>query len=210
MYDTNEHAPMRPTLVPGKKYKYPIIGETRDVEGGWWWVRQIRDTKHGFDLLFGTPVTRAEPYPTRLPRIIPTQPLLDYWEANKTRHDKTLFDLPAGRTTLKRVRRRYGFHVLNDRDEFFQEHIDDLRTLTSRQFAAKYKLNVDVVKDARNRYAGPVTRKIGWWREPRVVNILLSRLTLREKGAKLGIGMTHAMRLGRRVAAEQERMPLAA
>ena len=208
MYDTNECAPIRPVLVPGKKYKYPIIGETRDVEGQWWWVRQIRETKHGFDLLFGTPVAASAPYPTGLPAIIATQPLLDYWEANKTRHDRTIYDVPAGRTTLKRVRHRYGFHVLHDKDEFFREHIDDLRTLPPRQFAAKYNLRAHVAFEARNWYCGPVAREIGWWRQPRVLNILLSRLTRKQKGLKLGIGRSHAGRLSARAAEEQ--LPLAA
>ncbi len=199
----NEHAPTRPMEIPGKKYNYPIIGATRDVEGRWWWIRQIRETKHGFDLLFGTRVSRTEAYPTGFPGIIATQPLLDYWETNKTRHDSTINNLPAGRSTLKRVRCRYGFHVLNDAAEFYQENIDDLRTLTPRQFARKHKLNVNVVSGARFRHLGPVAREIGWWRQPRVLNILLSHLTLREKGLKLGIGTSQAHRLTIRATAEQ-------
>ena len=200
----NEHAPMRPMEIPGKKYNYPIIGETKDVEDRWWWVRQVRETKHGFDLLFGTPISASGSYPTGFPGIIATQPLLDYWEVNKTRHDSTINDLPAGRTTLKRVRHRYGFHVLKDTAEFYQEHIDDLRTLTPRQFARKHKLNVNVVFDARLRHLGPVAREMGWWRRPRVLNILLSHLTLREKGLKLGIGTSQAHRLTTRATAEQQ------
>jgi hypothetical protein len=192
-----------PEWVPGKTYKYPIIGEITDVDGRLWWVRQIRETKHGFDLYFGTPASRALFYPTGLPAIIATQDLLDYWEANKTRQDKTLFDLPAGRTTLKRVRQRYGFHVVIDKDDFFREHIDDLRILSITQFAAKHGLNPCVVAQARIKTIGRTARQVGWWREPRVINILLSRLTLREMGEKLGVGTSQAWRLRERGRAEQ-------
>ncbi|MGD0499726.1 MAG: hypothetical protein ABSC23_14960 [Bryobacteraceae bacterium] len=87
-----------------------IIGHVRDVEGGLWDVRQIRDTKHGFDLLFGSPVPRLGSYRGGLPRLIATRPLIDFGDANRTKHDGVLYDLPAGRSTLKRVRHRLGFH----------------------------------------------------------------------------------------------------
>ncbi|HEX4748066.1 MAG TPA: hypothetical protein VH302_00860 [Bryobacteraceae bacterium] len=185
------------------KLKYPPIGETRDVDGHLWYVRQVRETKHGFDLLFGSPESRAEPFPIRLPRLIPTQSLQNFWEANKTRHDSTIYDLPAGRSTLKRVRRRLGFHVEKDTAKYWKKHIDDLRVLTATQVAAKHQMNGCVIRHVRSRLLGKMTREIGWWREPRVVNILLSPLTLREMGKKLGIGTSHAGRLRRRVLQER-------
>ena len=60
------------------KYKYPILGQVRDVEGGLWNVREIRDTKYGFDLLFGSPISRVEPEINGLPRLIATQALKDF------------------------------------------------------------------------------------------------------------------------------------
>lgn len=49
-----------------------ILGQVRDVEGSLWDVRQIRDTKHGFDLLFGSPEPRLGSYKGGLPRLIAT------------------------------------------------------------------------------------------------------------------------------------------
>jgi hypothetical protein len=37
------------------RLKYPVIGQARDVLGRLWHVRDSRTTKHGFDLLFGSP-----------------------------------------------------------------------------------------------------------------------------------------------------------
>lgn len=185
--------------------KYPILGETTDVDGAHWYVRQIRETKHGFDLLLGSPISHAEPLPTRLPRLIPTQPLKDFWEANKTKRDRTVYDLPAGRTTIKRVRRRLGFDVTKDVSKFWQLRIDDLRTLSARAFSERHNVDVNVVFDTRRRLLGKSARELGWWREPRVLNILLSRITLAEAAKKLGIGTSHACRLRRR--AHQEHKP---
>jgi hypothetical protein len=44
-----------------------------------------------------------------------------FWKANTV-----LFDLPAGRTTLKRVWRRLGFRYLDDLSEFWKSCIEDL------------------------------------------------------------------------------------
>ena len=185
------------------KLKYPVIGETRDADGHLWYVRQVRETKHGFDLLFGSPESRVQPLPTGLPRLIPTQALKDFWEAHKMLHDSTLFDLPAGRTTLKRARHRFGFHVGRDATSYWKKHIDDLRLLSASQVAAKHQINDCVIHEIRYKLLGKMTREIGWWREPRVINILLSPLTLREMGKKLGIGTSHAGRLRRRAQEEQ-------
>ena len=187
--------------APAKKLKFPVIGKVRDVDGIEWYVRDSRTTKHGFDLLFGSPVRSVMGY-VGLPRLIATQPLKDFWEANRLRRDTTIYDLPAGRTTLKRVRHRLGFHVGHDTARFWKDNLDDLRTLSAPKIAEKHKLNVCVVRDARYRVIGKTTREIGWWREPRVVNILLSPITLREMGKKLGIGTSHARRLRERARQE--------
>src|SRR5437868_5316687 len=86
------------------RHKYPVVGHVHDVDGALWGVRDVRGTKHGFDLLYGSPVSRFGSYVSGLPRLIATQPLWDFWDANRTKRDGAIYDLPAGRTTLKRVR----------------------------------------------------------------------------------------------------------
>ena len=193
---------MRSSINSSRGAKYPISGEIQDVERRWWWIRDVRETKHGFDLLCGSLVIRSL-HPVGYPGVIPTQPLIDFWEANKRKRDCTVYDLPAHRTTLMYVRRRYGFDVHRATDVFFRERMDDLRTLTPSQFAAKHKVGAHIVYSMRKRYLGRTSREAHWWREPRILNILLSRLTFREKAKKLGICQTHARRMTRIAQAEQ-------
>lgn len=193
-----------------KRYpkRYPkrnpkILGQVRDVEGSVWDVRQIRDTKHGFDLLFGSPEPRLGSYRGGLPRLIATKPLIDFWEANKTKRDGVLFDLPAGRTTLKRVRHRLGFDYNRDNFEFWKDRIEDLETLSAREFGIRHKVAIAVVFETRNKLLGNVARNPGWWRKPKPLKILRSKITLREMGEKLGISISHAKRLRDRALGKQ-------
>jgi len=178
-----------------------ILGQIRDVEGSLWDVRQIRDTKHGFDLLFGSPDSHLGSYRGGLPRLIATQPLIDFWEANKTQHDGVLFDLPAGRTTLKRVRHRFGFNYLKDLSAFWMARIEDLDKLSAREFAMRHRVDIQVVFPTRRRLLGNRARNPGWWRKRRPLKVLQSNITLREMGEKLDISITHAKRLKDRAVA---------
>ena len=180
------------------KRKFPVLGRVRDVEGSLWDVRQIRDTKHGFDLLFGSPAGRSANYRGGLPRLIATRPLIDFWKENRTKHDGVLFDLPAGRTTLKRIRHRFGFHYHEDLSQFWQERIEDLQKLSAREFAARHQIDIAVVFDTRTRLLGKRARESGWWRRPRTLKVLRSDITLREIGEKLGISISQAHRLRKR------------
>jgi hypothetical protein len=176
------------------KRKFPILGQVRDVEGGEWDVLDIRDTKHGFDLLFGSPRPRVG-YWGGPPRLIATQPLIDFWQANRTKHDGVLYDLPAGRTTLKRMRHRLGFHYLDDLSQFWKDRIEDLETLSAREFAMRHKVDVEVAIDTRRRLLGRRTRDPGWWRKARPLKILLSNISLSQMGRKLRISISQAKRL---------------
>ncbi|MDQ2842168.1 MAG: hypothetical protein M3Y72_14235 [Acidobacteriota bacterium] len=180
-----------------------ILGQVRDVEGGNWDVRQIRDTKHGFDLLFGSPDDHGS-YRGGLPRLIATQSLVDFWEANRTKRDGANFDLPAGRTTLKRVRRRLGFNCVDDVAEFWMERIEDLESLKPREFAVRHGVNVLVAFDRRLKLLGRRARQMGWWRKAGTIEILLSDVTLREMGEKLGISISQVFRLREQARAEYQ------
>ena len=177
------------------KLKYPVVGQVTDVDDALWDVREVRDTKHGFDLLFGSPVSRIGLTCTGLPRLIATQPLYDFWEANRTKHDGLIYDLPAGRSTLKRVRRRLGFHYRNDVSEFWNEHLEELKMLTNRQFAARHNLHQAIVADARVRLLGRQARALNWWCNPEPLELLRSDLTLKKVGEKLSISISQAHRL---------------
>ena len=177
------------------KREVSVLGEVRDVEGGRWEVRETRDTKYGFDLLFGTPLPKP-PGPSGGSKcLIATRPLVEFWEANSTRRDGVIMDLPAGRTTLKRMRRRLGFHYFDDLAEFWWDRIEDLRRLSAREFAKRHNVNVNVVFETRRKVLGTSTRELDWWREPKPLKILKSNVPLRVMGEKLDISISHAKRL---------------
>ncbi len=174
---------------------YPIVGQARDVHGHLWDIRDVRETRHGFDLYFGTPADDHGVYRGGLPRLIATKALYDFWDANRTRSHGFLFDLPAGRTTLKRVRRRLGINFNDDVTEFWTDRLEDLEKLPAREFAARHGVVKQLTFERRRRMVGLRARPLGWWRTPETCAILLAKLTLVEVGRKLGIGTSHAKRL---------------
>jgi hypothetical protein len=185
--------------------QFPKVGEIRDVDGHLWDVRDIRSTKYGFNLCYGTLANDPIPYGGGgLPRLIDTEALRDFWDANRTTHCGLLFDLPAGRTTLKRARKRLGFNFHDDTQEFWRDRMGDLELLPAREFAARHGVQRAVALDRRRGIFGTQTRATGWWRKPKFVKILLSDLTLTRAGRKLGISITHTKRLRDRVQQESQ------
>ena len=183
---------------PVKKRKFPVVGETRDTNNIHWYVRDIRTTKHGFDLLFGSPVLSRPKnglYSGQLPQLIATQPLMDFWDVNRTKHDGFLFDLPAGRTTLKRLRARMGFNFTNDWSDWWDERRADLETLSVSAFAKKHGIKKNVAFEKRFKIFGRRARQIGWWRTPEHLEILRRTPTLHEIAGILNISVSQAFRL---------------
>lgn len=174
--------------------KFPILGQVQDVEGAVWDVRDIRTTKHGFDLLFGSPASMPI-HRWGLPRLIATKSLYDFWDANRTKRDGAIYDLPAGRTTIKRIRHRLGFHSLKDLSKFWRARIKDLQELNAREFAAKHSVPIFTVFEMRYRLLGRKARNLDWWHDATALEVLRSDITLREMGEKLDISISHAKRL---------------
>jgi hypothetical protein len=179
-----------------------VLSRVQDVEGCFWDVLEMRDTKHGFDLLFGAPAPQTGSDSFGIPRLIVTQPLFDFWDAHRTTYNGLLFDLPAGRTTLKRARHRLGFNRQLDLSNFWQQHIEDLKALSAREFAARHDVDLKVVWETRLKLLGRSARELDWWRKTRPLKILRSKITLREMGEKLSISISQAKRLSDRARAE--------
>jgi hypothetical protein len=112
--------------------------------------------------------------------------------------------LTAGRTTLKRVRRRRGFNHRDDTREFFADRAEDLETLSVREFAARHDIARAVACDWRRRIVGRRTRPDGWWRKAKFLRILRADLTLIDTGRRLGVGISHAKRLRDRARLEAQ------
>ena len=187
-----------------KPWKYPPSGQqVYDVYDCLWDVRDARATKHGFDLLFGSPANAPlGSYCGGLPRLIATPALRDYWEVNKTKWGGEIYDLPAGRSTMKRVRRRLGLNLMKDSRAFFRKRIGDLKTLSAREFAERHGVRVEVVSDRRFNLLGRRARPSGWWQDEAVLEVLRAPITLREAGERLGIKTSQVHRLRERVRAD--------
>jgi hypothetical protein len=194
------HAKSRDTKTVERKY--PAVGRLKDVDGVLWDIRDVRDTKYNFSLYFGTPANNHGSYRGGLPRLIATKPLRDFWRSNPVESRGFTYDLPAGRTTLKRLRKRLGLHYLDDLTEFWTDRLADLKSLPMRDFAARHRVPVQVALERRRQMVGKFARECDWWRTPKIRKILLFGLTLREICEKLDISPTHASRL--RIRARQE------
>jgi hypothetical protein len=142
-----------------------------------WDIKEARATKYGFDLFYGRR-TNPSTYEASGPyRLIYSNELKAFWERCALKYDGTIFDLPAGRTTLKRARVALGFNWDKDSEKFWRKHQHDMKTLTPREFAKKHKdrdLTGDRMKAWRLRIVGGRARPSGWWTKPEVLGLLLS------------------------------------
>jgi hypothetical protein len=201
-----ESRPMgHPELSPKKPKaarRKTLLGEVTDVDGRPYDVHSIRPTQHGFDLYFGLPGDDDVRYLGGPARLVVTKALRDFWEAHRTKGHGFLFDLPAGRTTLIRIRRRLGLNFLHDTRDFWMDRIEDLQSLSVREFSHRHGVTVSAVFEWRRKIVGKRAWPSGWWRKAKYRRLLLSSMVLREVARKLGIGTTTASRLRRRLKAE--------
>jgi hypothetical protein len=160
-----------------RRFHYSKVVTIKDALGLHWHVNEARQTKYGFDVLYGKK-RDADPHDTSGPnRLIYTNELKTFWDTYSLRHDGTIYDLPAGRTTLKRARVALGFNWHRDSVKFWQKHKADLKGLKPREFEEEYKeqkLTGDRMSAWRLRLLGARARPLGWWRKPEILNLLLS------------------------------------
>ena len=184
--------------------KYSHAVTIKDALGLEWDIKEARATKYGFDLYYGrrtNPVHYEAGGPYRL---IYTNELKSFWEECALKYDGTIFDLPAGRTTLKRARLALGFNWAKDSEKFWRKAKDDMRTLTPRQFEKKHKdreVTGGRMSEWRLKIIGGKARTFGWWEKPEVLTLLLSNeKSLNQIRAELNekISTTHASRLRRK------------
>ena len=184
------------------KLRNPSDIIVKDALGLEWAVKESRSTKYGFDLLFGR---RTYCFPSECTgnfRLIYTNELKAFWEKYAIAHDGTIFDLPAGRTTLKRARIALGFNWDLDSERFWRKRKPEMAKLKPLEFEEKYKdlkLTGNRMSFWRLRMVGAKARPIGWWKEPDVLKLLLSEMSLNQVRAVLGeeISTSQVFRLRR-------------
>ncbi len=189
----NPPKPYSPMSIFKKEKRWEQIF---DVDGSLWEVREARATKYGFDLLFGYPGNSH--LPPRLigpSRLIATPALVNFWETYRT-EEGYIYDLPAGRSTIKRLRRRLKLNLPVDRRKLWKKRAIDLKTLPTNDFAERYNVSKTVSTDWRYRIFGRTTRPDNWWRHPEALAVLRKKgLKLKEIALALKITTSHAHRL---------------
>jgi hypothetical protein len=149
----------------------------KDALGLEWDIKEARATKYGFDIYYGKRKDPTPYYAGGPNRLIYTNELKAFWASCALKHDGTIFDLPAGRTTLKRARLALGFNWDKDSEKFWRKRKHELKTLTPREFEGKYKhqeISGNRMSSWRLKIVGGKARPLGWWKEPEVLKLLLS------------------------------------
>ncbi len=158
-------------------FRYSEVVTIKDAAWLEWDIKEARETKYGFDVYYGK---KKDPtgYDVGGPnRLIYTNELKAFWENCALTCNGTIFDLPAGRTTLKRARRALGFNWDKDSEKFWRKHKHDMKTLTKGEFEKKHKhqgITGDRMSFWRLKIVGGKARPSGWWKEPEVLKLLLS------------------------------------
>jgi len=167
-----------------------------DVHGTLWEVREARPTKHGFDLLYGKLVNPpvASCYSGGPNRLIVTPALLNYWETHRLEEGR-IYDIPAGRTTIKRARLRLHLNFVRERTALWRKRLPDLQNLSIREFSKRHNVPVEIAKAWRYKMFGRIARPLNWWHDPAVLEELLSGKTLKAIGVNLGISTSQVHRL---------------
>jgi hypothetical protein len=175
------------------KPKLPILFTVNDYKGILCFITQVRPTNHGFDVLYGYPETKF--FGLGPQRLISTRELFDFWEKYRTSTEFVTYDLPIGRTTIKRARKRLGFNFRTDTSKFWMDRLEELKAMPVREFAAKHGVNAAVAGDMRRKLVGNTARPVGWWNKPTILQYLRSGVTLTQICEKLGVKHTQACRL---------------
>jgi hypothetical protein len=176
-----------------------LIGHTRDVFGQAWDVREERPTAHGFPLRFGWPcLDDGEPQRGKGyggPRLIPTRALYRYWWRLGMRRDGSIYDLPVGKTAIKRLRRMLGLNMYDLHRHWWMERIAELHDLSCTAFATKYELDLSTVSEARKEFFGTRIRPARWWELPEYTAMLTANLATGKIADELKIAPSSVRRL---------------
>lgn len=171
-----------------------IIDQSRDLYGEPWDIRESRETTHGFCLLLGWPEgCRGKGYGA--PRIVPTKDLHGYWETRQLARDGSIYDLPASRTALKRIRQLMGLNYYVAQEQWWLERIEDLATLSGADFRRKHGSNIVTISQVHKSLFGRRQREPGWYLHPDAHLLLTGPLPHIVVAEKLNISVGASRRL---------------
>ncbi len=142
-----------------------LIRVVRDHYDDQWSVYEERHTEHGWPLLLGRPHTGESLNRVGGNRVILMTDLVEYLIG--IRYERGAVNLPVGGTALWRIRRLLGINIYDDMREWWEEHADELSSMTEAVFAEKYGFSPAKVSMANKVLFGKRINDAGWWlKEP--------------------------------------------
>ncbi len=186
------------------KARSKSLGVAEDIFGDLWDVRQVLDTKHGFAMRRGLPQGMRTGLPDRAgpARVILTPDLAAFLEAHRAPRDPLKWDLPLGRSQIKKLRSILGHHGKDDAQSWWMDRLEDLSSLTHAAFAAKHGRDLKAVQNASVRYLGLRDRASGWWRFDPARSVLLSGKPIAWIAEQLGCSAQAAAKFRYRLESE--------
>lgn len=162
-----------------------------DHWGGRWSAFETRQTRHGWPIYLGRPADTGTPM-NRVGgnRVILTSDLVAYMES--VRYDRSRCDLPISDTVVTRIRKFLGF--IRSR-EWWEQHADELATMTATEFAGRYGYSVVRVYRVRMAMLGRRRRERGWWRLEPARSLLAGDAPRQRIAEELGISVGTVGRL---------------
>lgn len=166
-----------------------VIGTLVDAYGDEWDLREWIPTDHGFSLACGWPKGLPRgPGGVGAARVILTKELIDHMES--VRYDMRPLQaakLPLGFSRIKRIRLLLGHNWKGDRRSWWEEHADELETMSNNQFAAKHGVSssaVDLMYEAL--FGAKKGRPKAWWKDPVAAKLLRSKLPVSVVAERVG------------------------
>lgn len=126
--------------------------EAVDVFGVKHLVMRVRPTLHGFDVLLGKPVPGNAKGPCR---VIITPALKRHMLSYKDHTLNNSRDLPLCSMTGFNIATKIGIEAKEKSRGWWSSKLDDLNTLTTDQFSAKYKISKKSILNRRGEISGP-------------------------------------------------------
>ena len=103
--------------------------------------------------------------------------------------------LPISFASIVSLRKKLGHHWIKDRQQWWEERLEDLKQLSNREFAKKHRRAMVSVHYARAKALGMQRRPAGWWRTKSTLASLRSTKSHRAVAEELGISMMMVRRI---------------
>jgi hypothetical protein len=180
-----------PGSAPAHSSRLRLGEYVLDAWGDPWRVQQTRQTDFDFAIYLGRPREMTGPMG---PEVIITPELAEHFE--RCRRNPGSLGLPLGQTVIKRIRGVLGHHRHQDAEMWWLERLTDLHEMTTADFCARHRVSAGAVSQARQHYLQEHRlRDKNWWREPKMLELLMSKMPSAWIAMKLGLAAGSVRRI---------------